>query len=119
MINPAVLDLLKTCLPDPAAACKYDVMAGGLIWDDEIPSASDRGANLRVSVHLRSVIAYRASLSLGEPRPELERDWHELKDAIPTWPGFASARIFGEAQRLLRIHKYKESKLIERELGDL
>lgn len=118
MLSPALTDLLAACQYNPAAACTYDVMAGGLIWEDEVPSAIDRTSNLRASVYLRSVIAYRASLSLNAPRVELENEWKELKQLLPNWPGFRDDRIYGEAQRLLKIHKYKEAKLLDQALSE-
>lgn len=118
-VNPAIIDLLKMCQYDSAAACSYDIMAGGLIWADEVPNPSDRGLNLRISLYLRSVIAYRASLSLNQPRLEIENNWNELKKLLPNWPGFKEERIYGEAQRILKIHKYKETKLLDQVLDDL
>lgn len=118
-VNPAIIDLLKMCQYDSAAICTYDIMAGGLVWTDEVPNPSDRGLNLRVSVYLRTVIAYRASLSLNQPRLELENNWNELKKLLPNWPGFKEDRIYGEAQRILKIHKYKETKLLDQVRDDL
>lgn len=119
MLSPGLINLLAACQYNPAAACTYDVMAGGLIWDDEVPNAIERASNLRASVYLRSVIAYRASLSLNAPRVELENDWRGLKQLLPNWPGFRDDRIYGEAQRLLKIHKYKEAKLLDQALSEL
>lgn len=118
-VHPAINDFLKNCQYDSTAVCTYDIMAGGLVWTDEVPNPSDRGLNLRVSVYLRSVIAYRASLSLNQPRLELENDWNELKKLLPNWPGFKEERIYGEAQRILKIHKYKETKPVDQALDDL
>ena len=114
MFSSDLVDSLRACQYRPSAACRYDVMAGGLIWDDELPTATNHAPNLRAAVHLRKVVAYRASLSLNEPRAELESDWTELKHLLPGWPGFREDRIFGEAQRILKIHKYKEAKVLDR-----
>ena len=124
MNNTALYEFLKECRYDPEAASTYDIMAGGLVWSDEAPSPESGGSALRAAVYLRKVIAYRASLSLGEPRTELEEDWNELKKHVPDWPGFKDERIYGRAQRLLKIHKYKEAKLLngnglDKVLGDL
>jgi len=119
MLSPALVNLLGVCEYDPAAACQYDVMAGGLIWDDEIPNPSDRDSSLRACVYLRSVIAYRSSLTIGPPRGELESDWNELKQLLPSWPGFREERIHGLAERLLKIHKYREAKLLDQALSEL
>jgi len=119
MLSATLIHLLAACEHDPAAACQYDVMAGGLVWSDEVPSPGDHAPNLRSSVHLRSVIAYRASLTLGQPRVELESDWNELRQLLPNWPGFREERVHGPAERLLKIHKYKEAKLLDQALGEL
>jgi len=119
MLGPGLIELLVACQYNSAAVCTYDVMAGGLLWDDEVPGARDRASNLRASVYLRSVIAYRASLSLNAPRVEPENDWKELKRLLPSWPGFRDDRIYGAAQRLLKIHKYKEAKLLDQALSEL
>jgi len=112
MTYPEIYELLKKCRFDPEAASTYDVMAGGLVWNDEAPSSEGCGGALRAGLYLRNVIAYRASLSLEAPRKEFENDWNELKKEVPTWPGFRDERIYGHAQRLLRVHKYKEAKLL-------
>jgi hypothetical protein len=124
MHTPDLYELLKKCQFDPQAASTYDVMAGGLVWNDDTPSCEGYGGALRAAIYLRSVIAYRASLSLEDPRKELEKDWNELRKQVPTWPGFRNERIYGDAQRLLRIHKYKEAKLqngdgLDKLLGDI
>lgn len=94
-------------------------MAGGLIWDDETPKASDYGANLRAEIYLRKVIAYRASLTMGQARTELEDNWNELKQLAPNWPGFRAERMGRDAQRLLKIHQYKAGKLLKQALDTL
>lgn len=112
MLSPLLLDALRACQYSPTATCSYDLMAGGLIWDDELPPRTEYDLNLRASVHLRKVIAYRASLMLNEPRTDLEEDWIELMRLLPAWPGFRPERVAGEVQRLLKVHKYKESRAI-------
>jgi hypothetical protein len=107
--NP-LYEALKKCEYDPKATSTYHMMAGGLMWSDEAPL--QQGGPLRFAAKLRSVIAYRASLSAGIPRPELEAEWLDLKNAVPNWPGFKEERIYGEAQRLLKIHQYKEEKFL-------
>mgnify|MGYP000942298163 CR=1 FL=1 len=115
--NAAILELLRMCRFDPEAVSTYDVFAGGLIWADEIPDLP-RLVWFRVSLHLRDVIAYRASLSLGEPRIELENEWNQLKREVPDWPGFREDRILGRARRLLMVHKYEEAECF-RELEEI
>lgn len=109
----AIKERLKDCQYNPDAKATYDLMAGGLLWSDEGSPNETHGA-LRACLYLRGVIAYRASLSQGEPRIELEEDWNALKAAVPGWPGFREDRVYGHGQRLLRIHKYKEARALKR-----
>ncbi|TDF41526.1 hypothetical protein EYS14_01320 [Alteromonadaceae bacterium M269] len=109
-----IKEALGSCLFNPEATPIYDVMAGGLIWSDEIPSREEYGQYLKAVYYTRKVIAYRASLTLGVERIELRGDWELLKSIIPNWPGFREERIFGDVQRLLKIHKYKERKVFKK-----
>ena len=104
---------LERCCYRAEAKASYDIMAGGLIWDDEIPNREVCEDFLKVALYLRPIIAYRASLTLGKERKEFEELWSESKKLIPEWPGFREERIFGESKRILKIHKYKESKVLQ------
>jgi hypothetical protein len=105
---------LEKCCCQPEAKASYDIMAGGLIWDDEYPSRESCEDFLKVALYLRPIVAYRASLTLGKEREEFRELWSEFKKVIPDWPGFKEERIYGEAERMLRIHKYKEGKTLQR-----
>jgi hypothetical protein len=95
------------------AGHSYDVMRGGLVWDDEFPSSYANGwEHFRAIQILAPVIAYRASLTLGEPKKECEADWARLKSIIPDWPGFRDDRIYGDVERQLRAHKRLERKYL-------
>jgi hypothetical protein len=61
---------------------------------------------------LGPAIAYRASLTLGEPAKEYESSWVMLKSIIPDWPGFRDDRIYGVVERQLRAHKSLERKCL-------
>ncbi len=108
-----VRESLENCSFDSEAESDYDIMAGGLFWSDEVPDRNECREYLSVMLYLRRIIAYRASLTLNEERVEFRDKWLELKDAIPNWPGFKNDRIYGSAVRLLKIHKYKEEKIIK------
>ena len=88
-------------------------MRGGLVWDDEFPTSYANGwEHFRAIQILAPVIAYRASLTLGEPKKECEADWIKLKSIIPDWPGFREDRIYGDVERHLRAHKRLERKCL-------
>ena len=108
----AAYAILQSCRYDDNATSDYDMLAGGLVWSDEQPPGN---ARVQASQLLRRALAYRASLSLGEPRADLEPQWNELKRHVPGWPGFRDDRIHGRAQRLLKVHKHKEARILRDE----
>ena len=65
----------------------YEVMSGGVMWDDE-------KADLPFDElgWFRAILAYRTSVLLGEPRKEFEAIWNAVKEFAPNWPGFRSER---------------------------
>lgn len=109
MNNDNFYELLKRCEFDPSAARGFEVFTAGFMWSDEVPAASIVGETLRpiIMIRLQKVFLYRTSLSFISPRVEFEHNWNELKKNVPTWPGFREERIYGEIQRLLKIHHYQ------------
>lgn len=65
----------------------YEMMSGALMWEDEKPDLpfSEIG-------WFRAALAYRSSVILGQPRPELESVWSALQRIAPEWPGFRPER---------------------------
>jgi hypothetical protein len=104
---------LERCQYVADAKAHYDILAGGLIWEDEMPSREQTNNYLKIVCYLRTIIAYRASLTLGCEREEFRENWNALKGIVPNWPGFKKERIFGKPERLLKIHKYKEDKALK------
>jgi len=109
MNKETLYELLGKCEYDPKATRGFDVFAGGFTWSDEVPSTEfiDEKQRPIIVVRLRTVVAYRASLSFDSPRPEFELDWNELAKSVPNWPGLRDDRIHGDIQRLLKIHQYQ------------
>lgn len=106
--------ILKNCTYAIDAKYHYDVMRGGFIWDDELPSRDKECTGFFQGILLISkVIAYRASLTLGEPIEEYEQEWLDLQAVVPNWPGFREERIYGRIERELRVVKRKEEKCFE------
>ena len=66
---------LAKCTLNSEAKPIYDIMAGGLLWGDEIPSREECKDYLKVAMFLRPMIAYRASLTLGEEQEEFREQW--------------------------------------------
>lgn len=114
MNEDQVLAVLKDCEFFEGAERRYDVMRGGFVWSDEMPS---RGSGLKeniMAIHvLARVIAYRASLTTGSPNEECRVEWEELRRILPNWPGFREERIYGQVKRDLKAVKLKEEKCLK------
>lgn len=65
----------------------YEMMSGGLMWEDEKPDIpfSENG-------WFRAALAYRSSVILGKPRTEFASIWSALQRIAPKWPGFRPER---------------------------
>ena len=72
----------------PWARRRYDGLSPGFYWSDEFPwRVSDAWTQ-----QCHAVIAFRASLILGEPRAPMRPVWDQLEQECPRWPGFRLAR---------------------------
>ena len=104
-------EILSGLIYDPEATRSYDIMRGGFVWSDEVPCREKEYAKFLKSIFLLSkVIAYRASLTLSEPREEFKGSWDELFKEVPEWPGFRPERCEGVNIRDLKAVKLKEAK---------
>ena len=116
LITPeSVREVLGECEYSPDADRFYDILRGGLVWDDELPDReADRAKHLRGIRMLVGVIAHRSDLTLGNSRPErgYEADWNKLKEIFPDWPGFREERIYGKIERTLRAIRKKEDRVL-------
>jgi hypothetical protein len=107
--------ILLHCHYQEDATHSYDVMRGGFVWKDEMPDQDrDRKGFVQAIFLLSKVIAYRASLTLGDPRAEYADEWNALKRLVPSWPEFREERIYGRIERELRIVKRREEQCLER-----
>ena len=116
----AAKKILANCVYNPAARHRYDILRGGFVWEDEAPEIDSDNFRKVIPI-LAPVIAYRASLTLGQPRSELQSYWEELQAILPSWPGFREERVFGSVERDLKAVKLKENRCyrkLEKELGD-
>lgn len=66
----------------------YDIMSGALIWRDE----TNQDTPIAVIWALRTVVAYRTSLILNEPRTELKPYWESAQSLFANWVGFLPER---------------------------
>lgn len=89
----SVFEFLRQTRWDPGASRNFDVLAGGFVWSDEgFREAFQEFGSFDIGP-FRCVLAYRASLSRGEPREELRGSWDQLLQACPNWPGFRAERF--------------------------
>ena len=107
----AATAILRRCVHDHGAVRRYDLLRGGFLWSDELPVCAASELNSVIAI-LAPVIAYRASLTLGQPHSRYEADWNALQAAGPSWPGFRHERIFGSVERDLRAAKLREARCI-------
>lgn len=113
MDEDRVIKALKKCKYRSDAKYTYDIMAGGLIWDDKVPNREDKLNWLPCVVYLRKVIAYSASLAEDKPRGGLRKAWDDLKTKLEEWPGFREERISGDkTKRILKVVKWQEEKCL-------
>ena len=75
---------------DENAKVGYEYLSGGFCWSDETPSESSVDQNALLLLKL--LIAHRASLILGDEKPEATQWWNEMKILFPNWPGFRPER---------------------------
>lgn len=97
--------LLNSCKYDPNAERCYDVFAGGFSWSDEVPDVGNTKISLTLSLFLRPIFNYRASLTRGEEAVKNKKEWEALKESIPDWPGFRDDRIYGNLREELLLHE--------------
>lgn len=107
-------------LQKPAASPQvfFDVLAGGLMWSDEMAEDTP----LEAVRALRLLIAYRAGLMLDEPREEYRALWEHALGLFPQWVGFHPERRrpspeLLEAHRRGTVAMRQSLRDIEREKG--
>jgi hypothetical protein len=109
--SKAALKILDRSPFDPSSKGSYEYMSGGLIWTDEWPRAatlSTLGGDI-----FKCLIAYRASITLGEEKPELRFAWEQVKAHAPNWPGLRPERYGEKAKRRLLAAKRIENAFLK------
>lgn len=84
--------LLEALPFDPSAALGYDMLAGGVVWSDELPEF-DVVCRVHQWDTIRYVLRYRTTLILGEPEEAFREYWDEARRQFPRWPGFDERRL--------------------------
>jgi hypothetical protein len=86
------LAVLREARHDPDAARAYEAAPGGFVWSDELlhrVHAACAEHDSRADFYL---VAYRASVTRGDPIDEFRVPWDQLRSACPDWPGFRPGR---------------------------
>jgi hypothetical protein len=106
----AVLDRMPF---DPAARGSFEQMSGGLIWPDEFPPPGSPGwAVISPNWVYRFLLAYRASITLGEERAEFRPVWDQVVQQAANWPGLRPERRGEPALRRLRAALRRQDKCL-------
>lgn len=113
LFAPAALSILDRMPFDPVARSQFEVMSGALEWPDEFPrfGSPEFAAVVRNCVH-RYLLAYRASLTLGEERSEFRPVWEQVTRHAPNWPGLRPERRGEQARRRLRAALRRQEKCL-------
>lgn len=97
-MHAAHLDTISQCAKPEDVF--YDLMSGALVWRDE----TEKTTPIQAVWALRTVVAYRTSLMLSDPRTEFREVWDTASNLFPNWVGFVPDRRRPSA-RLLEIYR--------------
>lgn len=98
---------------DPVASVGFEVMSGEMMWSDEFPPAGSPGwAAISPNWMYRYLLAYRASITLGEERTEYRPVWDQVVRRAPNWPGLRPERRSESALRRLRVALRQQGKCL-------
>lgn len=113
LFSEAALAVLDRMPFDPAARGSFEIMSGGLLWPDEFPGPGTREwAAIAPGWLYRYLIAYRASITLGEERAEFRSIWEQVIRHAPNWPGLRPERWGELAQRRLRAALRRQNRCL-------
>lgn len=108
MFSNAALAILNRQVYDPTAKGDYEIMSGGLLWSDEFPQIGS--PEWPVFAHnwvYRFLLAYRASITMGEENALFRPVWQQAIDHAPNWPGLREERRGKQVQHFLIMEKQR------------
>ncbi|QJW95945.1 hypothetical protein [Frigoriglobus tundricola] len=122
LFSPVALAVLNSLQYDQAARDSYELLSGGLMWPDERPQVGspERGV-VSLDCAYRFLIAYRASITLGEERSKFRSVWEQVVDETPNWPGLRHERRGAAARKRLLAAKRRIARCfdeLERTMAD-
>ena len=106
--SKAALAILNRQVYDPTAKCDYEIMSGGLLWSDEFPQIGS--PEWPVFAHnwvYRFLLAYRASITMGEENALFRPVWQQAIHHAPNWPGLRAERRDKPVQHFLIMEKQR------------
>jgi hypothetical protein len=114
LFSAAALAVLDRRPFDPAARARYEIMSGGLMWPDEFPRpGTPEWEAVSPNWVYRYLIAYRASITLGEERPAFRPVWEQVVRHAPHWPGLRAERRGERARRRLLAAKRRADRCLD------
>ena len=114
LFSAAALEVLDSQQYDPPAKGQYELLSGGLMWPDEISKygAPERGL-LSLDRVYRYLVAYRASITVGEERADFRPVWERVAREAPNWPGLRPERRGEQARRRLLAAKRRADRCLD------
>src|SRR5262245_57046505 len=100
------LAFLNGMTVDPHAHVILDYLSCALIWSDEWPNVDSPGyrdVEHDLAGSYKRLLAYRASITLGDERTELRPLWDQVVEHAKNWPGLKPERRGDDARRLLEV----------------
>jgi len=86
------LAFLRQMRHDPQASRGFESLSTSFHWSDEgLPRAMRLCMNHESRATFYTMV-FRTSLIKGEPIEEYRRNWDQLRQACPEWPGFRPER---------------------------
>jgi len=102
LFSEAALAALNRQPFDPAARGNYELLSGGLLWPDEFPRpGTPEWEAVSPNYIYRYLLAYRASITLGEERASFRSVWEQVVQYASNWPGLREERRGERARRRL------------------
>ena len=108
--SPEAIAHLRSAVWDPEAQRLTDLLAGAFFWSDEKTHEVLHTGIRQDYTAERMLIAYRASLAMGNPRATLSGPWEQVCREVPDWPGLRPERrskAIGEALEADLLSEYE------------
>src|SRR5262245_49714414 len=93
LFSAAALVVLDRLPFDPTLRSRFEIMSGALMWRDEFPRPNSSDWKLVMPNYVyRYLLAYRASITLGEEQAGFRPVWEQVARYAPGWTGLRPER---------------------------